>query len=311
MRLRAKLPTRPPTPPEDDDALTDVRDPSCLSGREQNVGKALGKGSFGSVYAILDDRGRPTDYVLKVSNLRVMGDHKHNSMARREEEERRDTFEREVYYLDRLKDQYPQLVPRLKNWRVCAGQGLQVMERFDGSTKELGQQQVRDYGGGGLNPDDNWAFTREQLQSMAALVERLDQLGIGHFDLKAANVFVKNNGRTFVIADFGFSGDFRKGARFSPMMGFSAQYGCPADITEDAHGHRHLTHPVPGRIVPFWNRIQLIINLLSRNLFVLDRSAGRLGEQITPKQLLRIFDVPTDALPELIQYCPQTHEIFR
>ena len=267
---------------DDDDAMermltVGMRDPSCLTEADRVTGQVLGAGSFGSVYAINDASGRPSPWVLKISNLtdndKDNGDDDERSMSE-DEKERRTTFKREVYYLEKLKDEFPQLVPRLKNWRICAGQGLQVLERFEESAKELGQRQAAAFG---LDGEDNLAFTKAQLASIATICTRLDKLGILHADAKLANFLVKDDGHMFVMADFGFSGEATAAAPFSPLQGFTTQLGCPGEVVHEGGDRKaHLAHPVPHRLVPYWNRIQTIINIRSRALFLLDGARKRL-----------------------------------
>src|SRR5262245_33348694 len=116
-RFRARLggASRSPGVEHEDSAVARARSGDCLSEEENATGRALGRGSYGAVYAILDERGRPTPWVLKIStiNLRINLEDGPEGGAlrvsertpvgrrlRREEKEREETFLREVYYLD-------------------------------------------------------------------------------------------------------------------------------------------------------------------------------------------------------------------
>lgn len=278
-----------------------VRETGCLNRlnpRDRSVGSVLGKGNFGSVFVILDDAGRPTNLILKVSNIvldRNENEEEEDEEAKKKgESEREDAFMREVMFLDKLKNIKPPLVPNLQRWIKCGGQGLQVMERFDSSAKELGQKQASTLLN--LDPEKNLAFDASQLRSIINLASRLDRLGIIHGDLKLANLLVKGQKR-FVVADFGFAG-YRNKKKTQPLMGFTGEWGCPS------------TEPIPDNLIKYWNRIQLFINMNARALHQLQRKPKLKHRRLTVEQIAKLFKLPIALLPHIRHFCPVTKEFI-
>lgn len=195
--------------------------------------------------------------------------------------ERRDTFRREVHFLRELRALG--VVPLLREWRIEGDRGVQVIERFDGTLRDLGERQAA----AGLLPKRALAFTSAQLARVAALARLLDDLGIVHGDAKLSNLLVRAAGTDIRFSDFGFAGtvpvpssagrgreEKRAGEEhtaeagapaggFSPLVGFARHFGCDPQrepLPAGAAGFR-LRTPYPAAVAARANSGQLYLAL--------------------------------------------------
>jgi hypothetical protein len=293
-----------------------VRDLECLRD-DSGLGldavvpnQLLGEGSYGSVWSLApasaafsgqdDDaeekqrqNANGKQWILKVSNL--------DGDASRTEQ-----FDREVYFLRRL--QGTGLVPELKMARVCGGQGLQLMERFDGSFQELGVKQGAKWG---LHTKHEVAVTQEQIDAVVDLVLKFDKYGILHGDLKRGNILESGGGKRVVLADFGFTG--ARDSPYHPLLGFVNNYACPTRTTRE-DGATKLRQPIPRAIAPYLNRLEIYTDFVGgRQTFIIppnsdlvssSRKKKRHLRKLDPKRLAKALQVPQSVLAEFRRYCP-------
>ncbi len=248
--------------------------------KEATKGRRLGSGSFGIVYA-LDPKPKsrasslnpkkPTTrpdnpfqndkWVLKASLIDTPGN--------------RDTFDREIYFLETLGKLHQSIVPKLMQWNTdCANGtiGIQVIERFDSSAKDLLIRQANELGLG----RGDWAVHLSQLRRIIKLGRDLDALGIIHGDAKLANLLSNVNGTHIVWADFGFTGrriptTRAKSPHYNPLMGFTRfSFKCPGK-TKGKGKEATLTHVPPPSLWTRWNSIQLFFNLTSHDLYLIPK----------------------------------------
>lgn len=214
-----------------------LRNASCLKDLGMVPTDIIGQGEYGSVWALQAPMGHEKKrWILKVSDLD--GD-----------PERIEGFQREVFFLKKLQE--TDVVPELKMAFECDGQGLQVMERFNGSLQDLGAAQGQLFG---LHPRREVALTQEQIDATVDLVLRFDKHRIIHGDLKRGNILQRNRGKHQVVADFGFTG--ARESPYHPLLGFVHNYGCDVK-TFVKDGDTRLRTPIPKALIPYVNRWQI------------------------------------------------------
>ena len=263
----------------------------CL-GYEIVLSRMLGSGDFGSVWDLkpLNDGKR---WILKVSQL--------TSRNPKDAAKQMESFQREVYFLQRLKG--TGLVPELKSAEICNDEGLQVMERFDGSLQDLGDIQAKIWK---LRANDK-VLTGEQLAAIVNLVKDFDQHRVYHGDLKRGNILYsldpQNGAFRAVIADFGFSGAHN--SPYYPLTGFTRNYDCPSKTITDANGDMRLEKPIPKTLLPFINRLQLYTDFIGgRRTFIVSKHGNNIAP-ISATRLATSLGLTKRILAKFRLYCPQ------
>lgn len=247
-----------------------------------------------------------------------------------------DSFDREIYYLELLRE--TGAVPRLvASMTVQNGEiGLQLMEKFTGGTvKSLGRRQARAFGG----DRGTVAYTEPQLKEMARLASLLDESKIIHGDLKHTNMLVQNSGilkwetkdmiPKMVISDFGFAGGLGEMDQYSPLIGWMRVLGCsPTRKRIDFIDHIspgnpkpakpqfYLQTPIPLTLRPVFNRCQLYLSMFQnwkcRLLLWTPTSKKRKYKaelkQLDADHLAKIMGLTPAILAELAVYCPKVKE---
>jgi serine/threonine protein kinase len=215
-----------------------------------------------------------------------------------------DTFRREVHFLRILRSLGA--VPLLREWRIDGPLGIQVMERFDGTVKDLGRRQAND---GNLGHNSHiLVYTSAQLKRIAKLARALEDLGVVHGDAKLSNMLYRANGDDIRFSDFGFSGT-NDGNPFSPLIGFPRTFGCSAerDITKvegDAVSLR-LRTPYPDSVLKRVNSGQLFMYMCRFGNRVMVRSRDGSHVRITRTQLKRLFDLGEADMAALHAFYPK------
>lgn len=248
-------------------------------------GKLLAWGSFGSVWELLSTTdGTVRRWVLKVSLL--------------SDRDQIDTFDREVYFLDRLKS--TQLVPVLRSSGTCKnarGQtlGIQVMERFDSSWEDLGKRQAKSLG----LASGKVAFKPWQIDRLLELVNRFDEHKILHGDLRRSNILQSGNGERVVVADFGFSG--APNTPYMPLLGFVKRYNCPGTMIFE-RGSRSLKTPIPYDLANHFNRWSIWKEFFSgRPMFLIRKNKAL--EKLGPKHVAQKLDLSPAIIERFRRYC--------
>lgn len=251
--------------------------------------KLIGSGEYGTAWT-LDENTKSKSglkWILKVSNLG-------KSVSRN------DAFRREVHFLTLLSK--TGLVPKLQSSSVCNGSGLQIIQAFDGSFKDLGIEQ-----GKSLKMKKAEAvFNDEQIDNVIELVNRFDQLKIIHGDLKRSNILQSNGGQHLVIADFGYSGTLDgPESKYEPLMGFTQNHGCPFKTLTPDFVHIKLEQPIPREIAPYFNRWQLYRDFIySRPTFIIQFKKGRpVLERLTPESMAKRLGLTKKVLELIGLYC--------
>lgn len=260
-------------------------------------GGLLGHGSYGNVWALdkipdyhhsdekMVDSNPKSSYILKVSNVG--------------KPKLLDTFRREVHFLNSLKQ--TKLVPVLHDVEITNGKGIQIMERFDGTMKDLGRRQAFE----GKLESKSLSFTTQQLNDMVGLAETLDNMGIIHGDFKITNLLYKDNGNVMKISDFGFSGTL-DGKPYSPLIGFFRRYGCSAQYDELPENKGFvLKSPYPEKIYSFANRSQLYMLFYRIRSRLYERNQDGAHIQFNKKKLRKLFELNREALGIIKEFCPQ------
>jgi len=240
-------------------------------------GKLIGQGSYGSVYVY--NRSQ----VIKIS-------HFHEN-----EEAKQDTYRREVYFLELLKD--TGIVPALKSSFEQGQIGVQIMERFDGCMKDLGSTQA-------LHKKllvRSLLFTEKQFQVMCSLAKKLDFMGIHHGDFKLRNLLYQNEGHKIKVSDFGFAGSST--TPYSPLIGFVRHYGCPATKLKVGDSFQ-LVSPIPDSVLPFANRMHLYMYFVRSmdRFFILQPTLSVTA--LARSDLLTFLQLSLDQENEIYKYCP-------
>jgi hypothetical protein len=277
---------------------SELRNPMCLPDDMEPL-SMIGRGDYGSVWTIRKRANTRADphWILKISNLD--GDL-----------ERTEGYQRELLFLKRL--QGTNLVPELKWSTICNGQGIQQMEKFDGSFQDMGQKQGQWFG---LNEKTQVALTQDQIDKVVELVRAFDTFGVIHGDLKRGNLLQRNSGEKVVVADFGFSvvADFGfSGARdtkYYPLIGFTRHHGCPAETVVDADGITKLKVPVPKELLPYLNRWQIYTDFVNgRQTFIFKPNAAvkpRTAKlkRLSPKKLAKSLGLSPKIQSLFASYC--------
>jgi hypothetical protein len=167
------------------------------------------------------------------------------------------------------------IVPKVMQWNTdCADGtiGIQVIERFDSSAKDLLVRQAKELGLG----QGDWAIHLSQLRRIIKLGRDLDALGIIHGDAKLANLLSNAQGTHIVWADFGFTGrriptTRAKSPHYNPLMGFTRfSFKCPGGL-EGTGKEATLTNVPEPSLWTKWNSIQLFFNLTSHDLYLIPK----------------------------------------
>jgi len=262
-----------------------LRNLDCLD-KDVRPGKLLGQGDFGAVYSLISTTtNEQVPWILKVSDF---------GRTRAQNKDRQDSFNREVYFLKRL--QGSGLVPKLKSSSICDGQGIQVMERFDGSFQELGTKQAEEHN---LQPKEV-AVTQEQIDNVVNLVHRFDKYDILHGDLKRGNILYSDNGKRVVVADFGFTG--ARDSPYYPLLGFIRNYECPASVVITPDGSTKLKTSIPKNLVPYLNRWSIYADFIGgRRTFIITKTKKL--KEINKYKLAKALGLPRHILKEFQSYC--------
>jgi serine/threonine protein kinase len=281
-------------------APSTLRNPDCLKDTGIIPTELLGRGEYGSVWATTDSvPSSGKRWILKVSDLD--GD-----------KERTESFKREIYFLRKL--QNTDVVPELKLAVECDGQGLQIMERFNGSLQDLGYAQGQLFG---LHPKYEVALTQEQIDATVDLVHRFDRYSVIHGDLKRGNILQRNRGKHQVVADFGFTG--ARESPYHPLLGFVHNYGCDTK-TLIKDGDTKLRTPIPKALVPYANRWQIwtdfvggrktfIIPVSLQHILTTDnppyatRQLRRSLRELNPKTLAKALNLPHKIVKAFRKIC--------
>lgn len=249
--------------------------------------RLLGSGDFGSVWDLGGQAGSGSGLALKISHLQ-------------KDREQMDGFKREVYFLNLLK--HTGLVPVLHKSEICGGDGMQILERFDGSLQDLGDMQAQAVG----LPKGTKALTVAQLDAIVDLILKFDQSGVWHGDLKRGNILYSINPLTkqfrAVVADFGFAG--MKNSPYFVTLGFVRNYGCPSKIIVDEYGHIKLKQPIPSALKPYLNRWQMYTDFIGgRKTFIIHPTNSKVTA-ISARRLANALKLPTRIRQQFRKYCP-------
>lgn len=230
--------------------------------------KVLASGSFGTVWSL---QALPTctlsknEWILKVTYF----DEKSSKKRLIEE-----GFDREVYFLKLFSPSRltPQLLDAMKSPASTSTTirfGLQLIERFDSSLMQLGQDQAQQLLSHRSDlkkkiDDSSVCFTMEQLDRVVALILGFSRRfpGVTHGDLKRANILQSNNGQRMVLADFGFAGG--RGSPFHPLLGFVTHHGCSTTTNSAPHNPMalKLQRSVPPALLPYLNQWEIYRDFL-------------------------------------------------
>lgn len=271
---------------------------------------SLGAGSFGKVKGLLHLH-KPTDlaekqkqketdrWIIKVSHL--------NSLKRK------DTFEREVYFLNYLKKEgHIDLIPELKDSKICphdtgGSHGFQIMRRYDGNMKQLGKKQAQEH----KLSKKSLLFTEEQWHTMVKLAMSLESLKISHGDFKITNLLYRMNnsgGNVDIrVSDFGFAGFFSSDnietTNYKPLLGFTKRF-CKTKNNrfKNSEGTFVQQEGIPSSLLPILNRGQLFLECCRflHNRIKLYKGKEKLHEE----DLIKLFQFEKEEVKELKQFFP-------
>jgi len=258
--------------------------------------KRLGTGSYGSVWSI------GALYVVKTSKLTEDSDSKDVSPKLL------DVYRREVHFLQTLKG--CGICPNLKDcyFKSNNTKGVQIMERFDGTVKQLAQSQALKYRH--WLPKASLLFYPQQLSKMKELVMNLEKRGICHGDLKISNMLYRVQPQKQIsirIADFGFAG-YLDDKTYSPLVGFARRYGiAPQTLEDPANGSFKLVHPLPDSLKPVCNRMHLYLYFQhEKNCFCMlvgEKDSKSSFQSMTDTFLMQWLELTPQHIQDIRLYC--------